>query len=133
MRLPNNASASSKNRIALLDSASLKIFARFFSVSPNVFADHRRQVDLVQVELQLVGDHFRRHGLAGPGRAGEQRAQPLAVRQLALEAPFAQHTMAMPIVTADFPQLGQRILGYHEVLPGIPRLDLDGEIAQLMG
>ena len=33
-RFPKRASASSKNRIALLVSASLKILLRFFSVSP---------------------------------------------------------------------------------------------------
>ena len=46
-----------------------------------------RQVDLVQVQPQLAGDDLGRHGLAGARRPGEEHVQPLAQRQLAVEAP----------------------------------------------
>ena len=40
----------------------------------DVLAHHRGQIDPIEIETQLAGEHFGRHGLARAARAGEERA-----------------------------------------------------------
>lgn len=68
------------------------------SKSADVFTDDAREIDPIEVEIQLFGEHLRRHGLAGAGRTGEQGAQTVSERRPLLETPFAEdlHLVAYP-------------------------------------
>ena len=38
----------------------------------------------------------------------------------------------MPDLAADFPELRQRVLWQHHVVPAVPGIDLDGELTETM-
>jgi hypothetical protein len=97
----------------------------------DVLADHRGQVDLVQVEAEGVGQHIGGHRLAGTGRAGEQDGQALAHRQLAVEPPRVIDKVAVPDLIVDLTQLGHLVRGQDDVIPGVVRVDRDGELGEL--
>src|SRR5262245_22536730 len=46
----------------------------------DVLADHGRKIDLIKIEIQLPGDDFGRHGLAGPRGSGKEHAEPFTPR-----------------------------------------------------
>ena len=72
VRLPNSASASSKNSTARVRSAASNTSARFFSVSPIHFDTTRERSTTQQVAPERVRDHLGGERLAGAGRPGEQ-------------------------------------------------------------
>ena len=80
-------------------------------------ADNRREVDLIEVEPELGGDHRCRERLAGARWPREQHAEAFAVRQLALEAPLLEHDCAMTCVVAHLAQPLDAIAHEHEVVP----------------
>ena len=90
VRLPNSASASSKNRIALLVRASAKMRARFFSVSPMYLLTTPDRSTLYRSSPTSPGQHLGRHRLAGAGRPAEQHAEPGAVAELRRRTPSAR-------------------------------------------
>ena len=57
----------------------------------DVLVDDGGEVDRVEVEAQLAGDHLGGHRLAGPRRPGEQRRDALAAATAALHAPRLEH------------------------------------------
>ena len=77
-RLPNSASASSNSSTPLtpvgLGEDPLEVLLGL----ADVLVDDRRQVDDVEVEPEVAGDHLGRHRLAGAGVAGEQRGDAAA-------------------------------------------------------
>src|SRR6185295_2245892 len=90
-------------------------------------ADHRREIDLVELEAELGRDHRRRERLAGARRAGEQQAQALAAGQLAIEAPAVEHRAAVARVVAQLAQPLYAVAGQDEVVPCRARGDLARE------
>ena len=73
----------------------------------DVLADDLRQIDLIEIELELRRDHLRRHRLAGAGRSREQRVDASAERQLSLEAPVRVYDAAVARLVAQLPELRQ--------------------------
>ncbi len=126
-RLPNSASASSKNSIAFAVSAAAKMRSRFFSVSPMYLLTTVAQVDLVEVEAELAGDDLGGHRLAGARATGEQRAHALAEGEHPLEAPLAEHLPALRDAIADVTELFECIGREDQVVPLIRRPHLAGE------
>ena len=88
----------------------------------NVLADHRRQVDAIQVQPQLVGQDFGRHSLAGAAFAAEQHrdAQPAAA---AAESPGVVHGAAPFHLVGNVPQYVHAIGRQRDVVPGGARND----------
>ena len=90
------------------------------------------RVDLVEIESELVGDDLGGHRLAGAGRAGEQRVDALAERQLAVEAPALVDHVAVPHLTADLLELGDRVGRQNQIVDVEARADLARERAEPM-
>ncbi len=86
-------------------------------------ADDRRQIDPVQRQAQLIGDHLGGHGLAAAARPREQRADAEPAIHPVPEAPLVVDGLAAFDVRHDLPQ--QRFFGrrQHDVVPG--RLGID--------
>ena len=100
-----------------------------FFCLPNVFADHRREIDLVKIEAEFAGDNAGRHGFAGAAGAGEKSVQSLAVHQPAIEAPVGVDPAAILFRRADFPQLLQGSRRRHKVCPLVGQRDLSEHAA----
>ena len=75
----------------------------------DVFADHTGEIDLIQVELELIGDDLCRQGLAGPARTREKRADAKPARTCLHKTPgpvpakyslevSVQPTVAVPLI-----------------------------------
>ena len=62
------------------------------------------QVDAIEVEPQLVGEHLGGHGLAGAAGAGEQGADAEAACALGGEAPRIMHCGTMADMDRDLPK-----------------------------
>ncbi len=90
----------------------------------DVLGDDRGQVDPVQLEPELAGQDLGGQGLAGARGAGEQRGDPLAAGDLALEAPVLEDLPAVLDVGAKLAELGQAVGRQHQVVPGGERRDL---------
>ena len=69
-------------------SAASNTRRRFFSVSPMYLLTTGCEIDPIEIELQLVGEHFGRESLAGAALAGEQRADAESATALAGESPL---------------------------------------------
>ena len=78
-------------------------------------ADQVRQLDLVEVQPQLAGDHLGRHGFAGPRRTGKQDSHPVAGGELLADPPFAEHLRTHPDRVDDFLQHLTLIVGQDDV------------------
>ena len=60
--------------MAPLSSAASKTRREVLLRLADVLAHHRREIDPVEIELQLIREHLGRHRLAGAALAREQRA-----------------------------------------------------------
>ena len=85
------------------------------------------EVDRVQVEPELAGDHLGRHRLAGARVAGEQRRDAAAAPAARAHPPLVEHLVAVPGAQRDLAQLGRHGRGQHEVVPADGRLDPAGQ------
>ncbi len=83
----------------------------------DVLVDHRRQVDAMQVEPQVVGDHLGGHRLAGAAGAGEQCADAQAAADPVGEAPAVVHGVPVSDLVCDLVQCGELFGGQHDVVP----------------
>ena len=133
-RLPNRASASSKNRIRRRSplrpcrSTRAEVLLRL----ADVLAHDRGQVDGEQVQSQRTGDDLCCHRLARSRRSGEQGADPLAPGQLRVEAPLVHHPCPVLHPRHQFPQLGHDVGRKDQVVPGVGDRYPTGEGAQLV-
>ena len=75
-------------------------------------------------------DHFGGQRLSRAARADEQRVQAFAQRQPPVEPPLVQNARPLPHVDADFAELGDRVVGQHELLPARARSHDAGEAAE---
>ena len=89
----------------------------------DVFADDRREVDLVKVQPKLSRHYLRRHGIARAGRAGEERIETLAERELLIESPLLVDQCAVFDVVADLAQLLKPVGRQNDVRPAVLRLN----------
>jgi hypothetical protein len=90
-----------------------------------------RQIDLVEVELQLLGDQAGDHGLAGAGRPGEQRRQAEALGDLAAEAPALVDQAPVADAGDELADLEHRVVGQDQVVPGLTPGDAHAQGRQL--
>ena len=84
----------------------MKIRSRFFSVSADVLVDDGGEVDGVQVQPQVAGDHLGRHRLAGAGVAGEQGGDAVPAAAARAHPPLARTFVAVPGAGGQLVQLG---------------------------
>ena len=119
-RLPNSASASSKNRTRSPAAAAPSSFEVLLGLA-DVLADDRRQVDLVQVQPQNAGHHLGGQRLSGAGRPGEQRHH--SGRRHRRELPPAVHDVAAPVPGGQFAPVPHVVGRQHQVVPPSPRPD----------
>jgi hypothetical protein len=96
----------------------------------DVFADHGRQVDAVEVELQGVGQHLGGERLAGAALAGEQRGEAEAAAALGGEAPFFLDLEALAQVGGNLAQHGELGFRQDEAVPVGRRFEALGEIVE---
>src|SRR5262245_39619342 len=90
----------------------------------DVLAHDLREVDLVQVQPEFPRDDFGGHRLAGSRRTREEHVESATERELLLKTPFAVHHVAMPGLNADLAKLRELVVGQHDLLPVVARLDL---------
>ncbi|MNI32675.1 hypothetical protein D3C73_865960 [compost metagenome] len=91
---------------------------------PDVLAHNLRDIDFVDLQVQLRRNDLGSHRLPGAWRAGEQDVQPPSEGQAVREAPLAIDQLTIFNLPADFPQLAQLLAGEHQHVPGIHRPDL---------
>ena len=94
----------------------------------NVLADHLAEIDAVEVELQLVGQHLCRHGLAGAAGPGEQRSDPQPSARAPRKAPIAIDARALPHVGREVSQDAPLRFGQHQVVPPGRRHNALGQV-----
>ena len=104
--------------------------AQIFLRLADVFVDHLREVDAEERQAQLRRDHFRGHGFAGAGRAGEERGEP-AFAPGAGRAPFVVHQSERAHRLDHFAQLLRLFRREHQILAAESRLDRLRQIAQI--
>jgi hypothetical protein len=71
--LPKSASASSKKDHAA-GLSRIEQAAQVLLGLADILADHRGEIDAVEIEPKMIGDDFGGHRLAGAAVAGEQHA-----------------------------------------------------------
>ena len=94
---------------------------------PDVLVDHRGQVDRVEVEAEVGGDHLGRHGLAGAGVAGEQGGDAAAPATAAAHPPLGEHPVAVAGPRGQIGEGSPHSRGEHEVVPADLGLDPPGQ------
>src|SRR5205085_9860250 len=77
----------------------------------------RAQVDPVEVEAELAGQHLRGHRLPGAARAGEEGADPEAALPLRREAPPLVHLRAVADVDRELAEELELRRREDEVVP----------------
>ncbi len=83
----------------------------------DIFADHRREVDAVEIEAQAVGDDLGSHRLARAAFSGEQGVDAQAAIHLVGKAPFLVDRIALLHLRG---YLVQAYLSLHRVAPDRP-------------
>ncbi len=96
----------------------------------DVLAHHLAQVDAIQIQPQLVGQHLRRHGLARAAGTRKQHANTQTSRAFVLKAPRLIDLHSLPHVHRDLSQDTQPGLGQYQIIPGGHRLDALGQVLQ---
>src|SRR6185503_18189442 len=97
----------------------------------DVFADHAREIDLVEIQPELPRHDLGGHCLPRPRGPREEGGEAFAERQLPIEAPCLEHVRAVARLIADLAELPDRVGGEHEIAPGVMRFYLLRQIAQL--
>ena len=132
LRLPKIASASSKNSTALTPPGLGEDALRFFSGLPDVLVDHRGQVDGVEVQPEVRGDHLRRHHRLRPespaNSADTPRPQPRPVASASPRAPGHGAARGGELLEGTAYDGGQ-----DQVVPGHLGLDPAGQALQAGG
>jgi hypothetical protein len=82
----------------------------------DVLVHDGREIDDVQVEPELAGDHLSRQRLAGPGVTGEEGGQPAAAARVG-ETPAVQHRVAMSCPCGDVAKLCEQVARQDEIGP----------------
>ena len=98
----------------------------FFRLA-DIFAHHRREIDFVEVQLEIVGDDFGGHGFARAALAGEKRVHALPQRKFGAESPVVNNCAAVFDVACNFTQLLHLIQRQNDVVPAEFWLDLARE------
>ena len=99
---------------------------------PDVFADHRRKIDLVDVQRQRAGDDVGSHRLAGPRGAGKQHVETFAQRQFPPEAPLLVDDGPVLDVVADLAQSLPLVDRQDDIVPTVVGADLLGQDRQFL-
>src|SRR5258707_2433098 len=68
----------------------------------NVFAHYLAQIDPVEVEVQLIGEHFGCHSLARTAGTGKERTDPQAANASLRKAPLLMHGVAVTNMDSHF-------------------------------
>ena len=97
---------------------------------PDVLVDDRGQVDRVQVQPEVGGDHLGGHGLAGAGVAGEQRGHAAAAAAALAHPPVDEHLVAVPGPGGQLLERPAYAGCQHQVVPGHLGLDPAGQPLQ---
>ena len=126
-RLPNKASASSKNRMALAFSAAAKMRSRFFSVSPMYLLTTPDRSILYRSSPSSPAITSAAIVLPVPDGPANSAVTPLPSDSLAAESPFVEHPVPVRDLLAHLLQLRERVLGQHDLRPVVHRLDLIGQ------
>ena len=91
--------------------------AQVFLGLADVFADHRREVDAIEVEAQVVGDHLGCHGLAGAALARKEGVDAQAAVHLVGKPPFFVDLAALHHLVRDLVQHVRLFVGQHQIVP----------------
>src|SRR4051794_13192740 len=98
---------------------------------PDVLRDDLAEVDPVEVELELEGEHLRGHRLAGAAHALEERAHAEPAQALAREAPRLVHALTAADMGRHLAQDLELRRRQDDVVPARDRLDPLREVVEL--
>jgi hypothetical protein len=108
VRLPNSASASSNSKHRVAGLGGVEQLAEVLLGLADPLAHHLREIDLVQVQAQLVGDDARHHRLAGAGRAGQQQEQAAPAGEHPAQLGLVPQLVADPALVGEVAQARRR-------------------------
>ena len=94
--------------------------------------DDLRQVDLIELELELACDQTGDHRLAGAGWSREQRRDARAARQLLAKAPAVEDEVAVADAPDQRLDVVERIGRQHQLAPVLLDLDPASEVAEAL-
>src|SRR5262249_20259063 len=75
----------------------------------DVFAHNLREIDLVEIQQQLVCNHFGGHGLSRSGMARKECTKTSTERELSPKPPVAINNLLVSVPGTDFTELGYLI------------------------
>src|SRR5947209_11366853 len=100
--------------------SSVEKAAQVFLGLSDVFADHRREVDAIEIKIQGVGDDFGCHCLPSAALAYKQGVDPQATVYLGGKSPVFIDFTTLPYLVRELVEHARLLTRQHKIIPGHP-------------